>query len=170
MRLDNGTSRPSAVRTSSTAVLPEDDPVVGRVAARAAALQGFAPRHSLEALQLTRYRAGQEYKPHLDHLHDVVPPHRTDRVTTIFAVLEATCDHCGTRFPRLAVDWSQESRKWCRFVDCDDHDALTVRAVPGNALFWKNIDGNRVGDDRVLHAGLPLLNGVKTGLNIWTRD
>lgn len=99
-----------------------------------------------------------------------MPPDKTDRVTTIFAVLEATCGNCGTSFPRLSVDWAKESPKWCQFVECDNVDALAVRAVPGNALFWKNIDTRRVGDDRMLHAGLPLLNGVKTGLNIWTLD
>lgn len=155
------------MRTSSTAFLPEEDPIVARITARAAALQGFAPTHSVESLQLTQYHAGQQYRPHLDHFYDVVPSDQTDRVTTIFAILEATCDSCGTSFPRLVVDWAREDLKWCQFVDCDA-EALTVRAIPGNALFWKNIDSHRIGDDRMLHAGLPPQSGVKTGLNIWT--
>lgn len=114
---------------------------------------------------------GQQYKPHWDHFQDVpIPRNMSQRESTIFAVLEASCHECGTRFPNLAFDWSKEDQRWCQYVDCNDKTGLTIRPVPGNALFWKNLNTTGGGDYRTLHAGLPPLNGTKTGLNIWTLE
>ena len=167
---ENGSSAVSDWRTSSTAFLPDDDPIVERVITRASNFQGYTRRGDHEGLQLTRYNTGQQYKPHWDHEQDRWPSsNHTERITTFFAILEATCDECGTSFPALTVDWSKEDSRWCRFVDCKDGEGLTIKPIPGNALFWKNLNGTGVGDARTLHAGLPAKTGVKTGLNIWTR-
>ncbi|KAJ0162661.1 Prolyl 4-hydroxylase 5 [Colletotrichum tanaceti] len=174
----DGTNVISEDRTSSTAHLPNGDPIVERIISRASEFQGYTSRGDHEVLQLTRYRAGQKFEPHWDH-DQIAPPEdesrqalteaeSRQRLTTIFAVLEASCEECGTRFPSLSVDWEQEDRRWCRFVDCEDKEGITVRAIPGNALFWKNFNSSNGGDERTLHAGLPPETGVKTGLNIWT--
>jgi prolyl 4-hydroxylase len=150
--------------------LDSSDPMVKRIMSRASAFQGYTSSQDHEPLQMTRYSVGQEYKPHWDHRqNESVPRNETQRITTFFAILEATCETCGTRFPDLKVDWSKEDARWCHFVDCSDHDGITIRPIPGNALFWKNLDNSGAGDPRTLHAGLPPLTGVKTGLNIWTR-
>ncbi|KAH6310580.1 hypothetical protein HBI39_073530 [Parastagonospora nodorum] len=155
-------------RTSDTAFLSNNDTIVQRIISRASSLQGFTPVKDYEQLQLTRYKAGQEFKEHWDHFQDEdIPENKTQRITTIFAVLEATCDDCGTRFPQISVDWSKENQRWCRFIDCNDTTGITVRPIPGNALFWKNLNATGGGDYRTLHAGLPPLKGTKTGLNIW---
>lgn len=160
----------SDYRTSDTAWLPLQDPIVQRIFARASRLQGYTPISNQEPLQLTRYKAGQQYKPHWDHFHDQpIPANESQRVTTIFAILDATCDECGTRFPYLSVDWSKEDSRWCQFVDCSQK-AMTIRPIPGNAVFWKNLNASNLGEYRTLHAGLPPLNGTKVGLNIWTRE
>jgi prolyl 4-hydroxylase len=39
----------------------------------------------------------------------------------------------------------------------------------GNALFWVNLYASGTGDERTVHAGLPLLEGRKTAMNIWLR-
>ncbi|KAI2484617.1 prolyl 4-hydroxylase alpha [Pyrenophora tritici-repentis] len=159
----------SDYRTSDTAVLPNNDTIVQRIISRASSLQGFTPLENHEKLQLTRYKAGQQFKEHWDHFQDEdIPANETQRVTTIFAILEASCEECGTRFPRISVDWSQEDQRWCRFIDCNDTTGITIKPIPGNALFWKNLNVTGDGDHRTLHAGLPPLNGTKTGLNIWT--
>ncbi|EDU48214.1 prolyl 4-hydroxylase alpha [Pyrenophora tritici-repentis] len=159
----------SDYRTSDTAVLSNDDPIVQRILSRASSLQGFTPLENHERLQLTRYKLGQQYKDHWDHFQDEdIPENETQRITTIFAVLEATCDECGTRFSQISVDWSREDQRWCRVIDCNDKTGITVRPIPGNALFWKNLNATGGGDYRTLHAGLPPLHGTKTGLNIWT--
>ncbi|WQF75339.1 Putative prolyl 4-hydroxylase, alpha subunit [Colletotrichum destructivum] len=164
----NGTNVISEDRTSSSAYLPDGDPIVERIISRASEFQGYTGRGDHEGLQLTRYHAGQKFEPHWDHDQNATDDKSRQRLTTIFAVLEATCEDCGTRFPSLSVDWEQEDRRWCQFVDCNDKEGITVRAIPGNALFWKNLNSTNRGDARTLHAGLPPETGVKTGLNIWT--
>jgi len=146
-----------------------DDPIVQRIFERSSIFQGYTPSSSRERLQLTKYTAGQQIKPHWDHMQfGPVPTNYTQRETTIFAVLEADCEECGTRFPFLSIDWSKADRRWCRYVDCNDVTGLTIKPVPGNAIFWKNLDANGEGVFNTLHAGLPPLEGTKTGLNIWT--
>lgn len=124
----------------------------------------------MEDLQLTRYTEGQQYTAHYDWAMDPSKrDQRTNRDTTFFVILEADCSNCGTRFPKISVDWKQEDQRWCRLVDCNSNDALTVQARPGSATFWRNLHEDGAGDLRTLHAGLPVAGGRKTGLNIWTR-
>ena len=74
----------------------------------------------------------------------------------------------GTNFPVLDVP---KDEAWCGIVDCDREweEGVTFRPVVGNAVFWRNMEGG-VGDERVLHAGMPVTGGGKVGLNIWTRE
>lgn len=53
-------------------------------------------------------------------------------------------------------------------MDCSEKDGLTVNPIAGSALFWVNLHADGMGDERMLHAGLPVPDGSKTGLNIWT--
>ncbi|KAH8677681.1 hypothetical protein BX600DRAFT_506698 [Xylariales sp. PMI_506] len=46
---------------------------------------------------------------------------------------------------------------------------IAFRPASGNAIFWVNLHQNGTGDERVKHAGLPVMGGVKTGMNIWPR-
>lgn len=55
-----------------------------------------------------------------------------------------------------------------QILDCNDTQALIVHAVPGAAVFWRNLNASRLGDENTLHEGLPFAQGTKTGLNIWT--
>ena len=50
-----------------------------------------------------------------------------------------------------------------------EEGGLAFKAIPGSALFWVNMFPNGTGDDRVLHAELPIGDGVKTAMNIWPR-
>ena len=158
-----GQPRRSNNRTSSTAILPANDAVVRCIAERASEFQGFVPLHNIN-LQATRYTEGQEYKPHWDW-----GGHNRHRDTTFFGIIDVSCETCGTHFPALGVDWVHEDQRWCSFVNCDNLQSLTVRPVPGSALFWRNLHSNGTGDIRTLHAGLPARGGIKIGLNIWTR-
>lgn len=50
----------------------------------------------------------------------------------------------------------------------DSGKGVRFKPVKGSAVFWVNIrDG--VGDKRVVHAGLPVGEGEKIGMNIWPR-
>ena len=92
-----------------------------------------------------------------------------NRGSTFFVTLEADCENCGTQFPRVSVDWRHKDPRWCEFVECEDSNALTVKAKPGSAVFWQNLDGEGFGNPKMLHAGLPVPEGSKIGMNIWTR-
>lgn len=81
----------------------------------------------------------------------------------------------GTEFPYLKKD-SDDSR-WCRFVKCqgtsereEATSGVTFKPVAGNAVFWQNFraDDSGRGYEETLHAGLPVIKGVKVGLNIWS--
>jgi prolyl 4-hydroxylase len=117
----------------------------------------------MENLQVVRYHQSQEYQAHYDWENK-----SNNRETSFFGILEADCDHCGTQFPLMAADWSLEDDRWCELVECGDVKTLTFKAVAGSAIFWRNLHMNGTGDSRTLHAGLPVYNGTKIGLNIWT--
>ena len=57
---------------------------------------------------------------------------------------------------------------------CDDEaeqHGLRFRPIPGNSIFWFNVDENNDDDKLTLHAGRPPSeNGLKFGLNTWTRQ
>lgn len=78
----------------------------------------------------------------------------------------------GTNFPILDAPRGEVAEeKWCRWVDCDEEweRGVTFRPLVGNVVYWENmVDGT--GDQRTLHAGLPVTSGWKVGMNIWTRE
>ncbi|KAK1450300.1 hypothetical protein CMEL01_07636 [Colletotrichum melonis] len=106
-------------RTSSTAYLYDEGRIGQRIIRRASEIQG----------------PGQLFRPHVDPLEDSASETSTHRLTTIFAIVEATCDRCGTQFPNILLNWTLEDPSWCKFVECRDVVALSVKAVPGNAFF-----------------------------------
>lgn len=71
----------------------------------------------------------------------------------------------GTNFPILNAPYDE---RWCEFVDCDEpwDNGVTFRPVPGNAVFWQNLNEDGSGDPATIHAGLPVTSGSKLGMNI----
>lgn len=167
----NGSSFTSPRRTSWSAHLPSQAAISQCILNRASEYQGFASVSDIENLQLTRYYPGQFFNNHYDWMQegDETGP-LYDRDTTFFITLSSNCTDCGTNFPLLGYDWTSEDRRWCRFVDCNATvaDGLTIQPVPGSAVFWKNLHENGRGDQRMLHSGLPVRDGAKIGLNVWT--
>lgn len=171
--VNGGSSITSNIRTSSSAALPPDDGIMSCIIRKAADFQGLESGAINIETQATRYLEGQEYSSHYDWGG---PNHRH---TTIFAFLEANCTNCGTKFPLVSShwertmfpsfthDWDKKPGKLCRYIECD-FEALVVKPVAGNAIFWRNLHQNGTGDLRTLHAGLPVTAGTKVGLNIWT--
>ena len=140
-------------RTSETASLL-DDPVVKCIRRRLANVAGM-PSDKIE-VQVTRYRQGQQYKPHHDDL-DLGPK----RLKTLFAYLDEkglATGKCGgaTCFPKLRAKGRP----------------LRVFPKRGSALMWTNFKSNGQHDPDALHAGEPLTckNARKTGLNAWFTD
>ena len=99
----------------------------------------------------------------------------------------------GTEFPFLQKVVEEEGqRKWCEFVECSEakvenrdesesggqrdepgqeaaeQGGVTFKVVPGNAVYWENFAADGRGYEETWHAGLPVEEGVKVGLNIWS--
>lgn len=164
-----GGEESTTVRDSHSAVLPSSDPTVQCLIERAAEFQGYAPLDHFEVIQAVKYQVNQRFDAHYDWRGGG----GRDRHTSFFAILDANCTSCGTRFPHVEFDKETNTghldERWCDLLDCTA-DELTFQPRPGNAIFWRNLDDRGTGDRRTLHAGLPVLNedGIKVGLNIWT--
>ena len=168
-----GASTIHSVRTSqSTSVVR--DPLVRCIEARALDMQGFAvPELHLEPIQLVKYAVTERYHFHTDWFTD---PTQTiaslggNRLSSFFAYVKAdNVTGGGTNFPMLHAP---RDDRWCDFIDCDDEydHGVTFRPIEGNAIYWENLLVTGDGDQRTLHAGLPLVSGEKIGMNIWTRQ
>jgi prolyl 4-hydroxylase len=151
--------------------------VVECIEQRALSLQGLGISPSrLEPIQLVKYAPTQSYHFHTDWFTDEQHASASlggNRVSSIFAYVQADgVSGGGTNFPFL----EPKRAEWCKFVDCDEEyeAGVTFKPVEGNAVFWENMvdlgDGIRRGDERVLHAGLPVVSGEKVGMNIWLRE
>lgn len=46
-------------------------------------------------------------------------------------------------------------------------NGVLFHPIAGNAIFWVNLHANRTGDERNIHAGLPVIEGEKIAMNIW---
>jgi prolyl 4-hydroxylase len=149
----------------------DDDPIVQCLIGRLAEFQGHIPSSHVERLQVTTYEPGQHYGEHLDSLGSTskLVPDRWRRTTTSFGILGATCEKCGTQFPRIRTDWIlAKGDQWCNILDCEE-EYLTVKPIPGSLLFWRNLEHNGSPDLRTIHSGMPVTAGTKAGVNIWTK-
>ncbi|ROW11842.1 hypothetical protein VPNG_04944 [Cytospora leucostoma] len=185
----NGRKVSTPDRTSSSASLALRDPTVQCVLARAAQFMGTMLRDEDEIgpPQLVRYTAGQHFNVHHDW-YDT--PQRAydgsrrtfNRVATFFAILQDNCTGGETYFPYItrppglvgydralehagSKSWGEVDPPWRVHED----GGLIFRPVKGNALFWVNLHANGTGDERTVHAGLPVGEGLKTAMNIWPR-
>ncbi|KAI1381070.1 hypothetical protein F4677DRAFT_402034 [Hypoxylon crocopeplum] len=170
---DQGTSD----RTSSSAGLPRDNPVVQCVLARAEGFLGTMmdpARDDIGPPQLVRYSAGQRFNQHHDWYERPQPTRRGmtgqgkswNRVASFFAILQDRCTGGETWFPYVNTTVSTRADGiWRRH----EEGGLAFKPVAGNALFWVNLFANGTGDERTIHAGLPVGEGLKTAMNIWPR-
>lgn len=170
------------VRKSSSTAAPATE-IVSCIEERALLFQGLSvPRSHLEPLQLVKYSPGEHYHFHTDWFTD--PAHSVasvggNRISSFFAYVKAdNVTGGGTNFPMLEVPnggtGGGGESEWCRFIDCDEpwENGVTFKPIEGNAVYWENmhVDGSGQGDQRTLHAGLPVTSGEKIGMNIWTRQ
>lgn len=176
-------------RTSSTAYLPADNVYVQCAMAKARSFLGFYDFDGIEVPQLTKYAASQQYRAHYDWPDDPwrEPSNgnlRFDRFATFFVYLEANCTGGSTHFPHVHIDDiphldTLNGTKYEAIVDEKDaantgdesakNKSLAVKAIAGNAVFWVNMKGRGRGHRATLHAGMPVIEGTKVGLNLWSR-
>jgi len=145
-------------RTSDTAQLPEDEPILARLNVRMHNLLNI-PLGRSEQMQGQRYLPGQEFRDHLDWFspvnenNDAAYKHAIgktgNRTWTLMVYLNDDCEGGETDFPRLGVKFTPRK---------------------GQAVIWRNLDENGKGNPDVLHAGRPVKKGAKYIITKWFRQ
>ena len=150
-----GEARPHEHRTSAGGFFQRGEhPLVARLEARLAELLDW-PVENGEGLQVLRYGVGGEYRAHFDWFNPEHPGSerhlRTggQRVGTCVIYLSDVEDGGGTRFPSLGLE---------------------IRPKPGAVLYFADVDERGVEDPSTLHAGVPVLAGVKYIATKWLRE
>lgn len=136
-------------RTSKTAIVYDRflrDPAVEPLLYRAGMLLGLPPEH-VETVFVTRYEAGEYYKPH----EDFYPGFDGDRLYTVLIYLNdlADSDGGGTVFEELRVG---------------------VRPRRGRAVIWTNTNPDGSHHPETRHEALPVHSGEKWAIQLWFRN
>ncbi|KAI1568879.1 2og-fe oxygenase family protein [Pyrenophora tritici-repentis] len=176
-----------SIRQSEKAPLPRSQ-TVKCIEERARTFQGWRPYTFIEKLWAQRYNQGGHYTYHYDWS---TATKSSGRVSSFMVYVAGECRGGGTHFPRLEKPVGNE---WCRFIECDvegvygnrtstasttanssnasGKEDLTkgviFKPIPGNAVYWENMRNDGSGYAESWHAGLPVLEGSKVGLNIWS--
>jgi prolyl 4-hydroxylase len=151
----DGTQQLHENRTSRGAMIQRGETeLVARVEARLAEI-GHWPIERGEGMQVQHYQATNEYRPHFDWFDPELPgprkhmEHGGQRVGTFVLYLSDVESGGGTSFPVLGLE---------------------VLPKKGGAVFFQNTDARHAPDRRTLHAGSPVVNGVKVIANKWLRE
>ncbi|NEX62305.1 proline hydroxylase [Noviherbaspirillum sp. 17J57-3] len=151
----DGSSAMHSHRTSRGAMLQRGETeLVARIEARLAALMQW-PVERGEGLQVLRYDHGNEYRPHYDWFNTEQPGPRKhlerggQRFGTIVMYLSDVEKGGGTSFPKLGLE---------------------VQPKKGGAVFFANVDRYGAPDENTLHAGEPVVSGVKYIATKWVRE
>lgn len=151
----DGKTEVHAHRTSRGAMFNRgESALIERIEARLAALTAW-PAERGEGLQVLRYEHGDEYRPHYDWFNPDLPGPRKhlerggQRVATIITYLSDVEAGGATSFPNIGLEI--QPRKGC-------------------AIFFANTDTWGVLDQQTLHAGEPVVRGVKYIATKWLRE
>jgi prolyl 4-hydroxylase len=153
----------------------------------------FGPEDDFSMPQLVRYGTSQRFDQHMDWFPQLQLSKFTledgsmvdknwNRMTSFFVFVKARCTGGDTHFPKVKLAASsstmiggqggrlasKDAQSMQKFREHED-GGVAFKPIEGNALFWVNLKPNGAGDNRVVHAGLPLDSGVKVGMNIWPR-
>jgi len=150
-----GEARAHEARTSAGAWFQRGEfDLLSRIEARLAALLQW-PVERGEGMQVLRYGVGGEYRAHFDYFNPNLPGSQRhlqsggQRVGTCILYLDEVEAGGGTRFPSLGFE---------------------VRPRRGAALYFASVDAQGVEDPASLHAGVPVIAGVKYIATKWLRQ
>ncbi|KQO05556.1 2OG-Fe(II) oxygenase [Sphingomonas sp. Leaf242] len=133
------------VRTSDGAVIgPMRESLVVRAINQRLATITATDIAQGEALTILRYRPGQQFRPHFDAIGTA----RNQRTKTVLIYLNEGFAGGETHFPKLGV---------------------TIRPKAGDAVSFTNTLADDTTDPQSLHAGLPVVQGVKWLATRWIR-
>lgn len=167
--IKDGTVSPA--RTSESCFLPGNDSTVSLIKERAHHLLGGLAYDGLEAIQLVRYYPGQKVNLHFDWAKNPKldrQGRKYNRLASFFVYLQDECTGGETWFPNVTV--SETGRLGRERITLGSEGMGTsIVARKGSGLFWVNLAEDGRGDRRTLHAGLPVVEGVKVGMNVWVK-
>ena len=151
-----GSDKPSDARTSETAWIHKDDPVVGPMMKRICDQFGV-PIENSESLQIVKYKPGTYYREHHDSCCDDNDACKNfagnagQRIRTILVYLNDDFEGGETHFPTL-------NKK--------------LKAPPRGAVVLHPMSNTtpEACHPKALHAGLPVTTGEKYICNIWIRE
>ncbi len=174
----------TSYRNSSSCVLPSSDPIHHLVNARSKSfLDTVLQDHpttglsyfDIEPLQLVRYGPNEYYHAHVDWfdaLHREKKGWKSrlyNRGASFFVYLEDGCVGGGTHFSQISASTDESQLAAIDQWVGTDQSGVSFKPQKGNALFWVNLKPDGMGDDRLVHAGLPVEKGRKVGMNIWVK-
>ena len=140
-------------RTSYTGDVDRNDPFIRTLERRIDDLLGMDPALG-ETLQGQRYTQGQEFKHHFDYFidkhayWDLERERGGQRSWTAMGYLNPVEDGGATDFPRIS---------------------LSIPPQAGVLLVWNNMAPDGRPNPRTIHAGAPVVRGVKYVLTKWYR-
>ena len=138
--------------SDGTYFMPDENPLIQRIDRRIAELVRW-PADRGEGLQILRYDVGGEYKPHYDYFDPTDPGSAPmvakggQRVATLVTYLHSPEAGGATVFPDISFE---------------------VAAVRGNAVFFSYDQPSP--ESFTLHAGAPVIKGVKWIATKWMRE
>lgn len=141
-------------RTSYSGDVDPHDPFIKKLQRRIDDLLGVDPSYG-ETIQGQRYLPGQEFQAHTDWFPSDTPYWQMEknrggqRAITAMAFLNAVEEGGATEFPRLGV---------------------SIEPRPGALLMWNNADEHGVPNPWTIHAGTPVVRGVKYIITKWYRS
>jgi prolyl 4-hydroxylase len=156
----------TSIRHSSRSKLPSTNELVNCLAHRALAFQGFPSDTFIEPLWAQKYKPGGHYAHHFDWAGSI-RSRGAGRVSTFMVYLD--CKDCvggGTEFPRIPKPVDKNGF-WCDVTDCEA-DNTVFKPIKGNAVYWENVDAEGNSYDALWHSGMPVEDGTKVGLNVWS--
>jgi prolyl 4-hydroxylase len=150
---DSGASQGPDFRTSYSGDVDPGDRFVKMVERRIDDLLGI-PHAYGETMQGQRYRVGQQFKPHMDWFFTQAPYWKTEhkrggqRCWTAMIYLNDVEEGGTTDFTRIGV---------------------SIPPQQGALLCWNNATPDGMPNEDVMHAGTPVLQGVKYVITKWYR-
>ncbi|OAL48591.1 hypothetical protein IQ07DRAFT_80946 [Pyrenochaeta sp. DS3sAY3a] len=160
-------------RTSDSCFLPGNDTIVKRVKDRAAHFLGGVEFDGIEAIQLVRYVDNQKVDLHFDWRQGQLPTRAKtgkpyNRLASFFIYIDANCTGGETWFPKASVSHGFSAGGGADMVhSLGEGNGISVVPKAGSGVFWMNLNSDKSGNPKTLHAGLPVKSGTKIGMNIW---
>lgn len=153
--INNGSDQIDQRRSSESTWFPRGaNELVGRIEQRIADLIRWPATHG-EGLQVLRYQAGGEYRPHVDYFDPKLAGSQKhlaiggQRVATLIMYLSDVEAGGGTSLPNLGLEFKPKK---------------------GAGLLFANVDAYGEPHVDTLHAGLPVVSGVKYIATKWLRE